>query len=389
MNKFGTFALNKQIIKALDYAKIINPTPIQNKIIPLIIRKSDVLGVAQTGTGKTAAYILPLLHNITKHSTEYKKKSCKSIVIVPTRELAIQVFENLRIFSKFLSLRTCLIVGGVKPGPQLKSLLKGVDVLVGTPGRIMDHMNTKGLIISRTNTIILDEADQLMDLGFLPVIKKITNNLPKKRQTILITATMFANVKDLALKFLHDHEEINLSPKALPVSKIRQKTIRVTNSDKLVNLKSIIDREKIFHAIIFTRTKKRADNLAKNLCKSKFKATAIHGDKRQSQRIRILNDFKNSKLNFLIATDVAARGLDIHDIMFVINYDLPTQPEIYVHRIGRTARAGKEGIAISLFDNSELKKLRSIERLIGKKFEIEKTDLKNDIFDKENPKKPF
>ena len=389
MNKFDTFALNKQIIKALDYAKIINPTPIQNKIIPLIIRKSDVLGVAQTGTGKTAAYLLPLLHNITKHSTEYKKKSCKSIVIVPTRELAIQVYENLRMFSKFLSLRTCLIVGGVKPGPQLKSLLKGVDVLVGTPGRIMDHMNTKGLIIKHANTIILDEADQLMDLGFLPVIKKIAYNLPKKRQTILITATMLANVKDLALKFLHDYEEINLSPKALPVSKIRQKTIRVTNSDKLVNLKSIIDREKIFHAIIFTRTKKRADNLAKNLCKSKFKAMAIHGDKRQSQRIRILNDFKNSKLNFLIATDVAARGLDINDIIFVINYDLPTQPEIYVHRIGRTARAGKEGIAISLFDNSELKKLRSIEKLIGKKFEVEKTDLKNEIFNKENPKKPF
>ena len=389
MNKFGTFTLNKQIIKALDYAKIIKPTPIQNKIIPLIIRKSDVLGVAQTGTGKTAAYLLPLLHNITKHSTEYKEKSCKSIVIVPTRELAIQVYENLRIFSKFLSLRTCLIVGGVKPGPQLKSVLKGVDVLVGTPGRIMDHINTKGLIINHTNTIILDEADQLMDLGFLPVIKKIAHNLPKKRQTILITATMLANVKDLALKFLHDYEEINLSPKALPVSKIRQKTIIVTNSDKLVNLKSIIDKENIFHAIIFTRTKKRADNLAKNLCKSKFKAMAIHGDKRQSQRIRILNDFKNSKLNFLIATDVAARGLDIHDIMFVINYDLPTQPEIYVHRIGRTARAGKEGIAISLFDNSELKKLRSIEKLIGKKFEVEKTDLKNKIFNKENPKKPF
>ena len=173
------------------------------------------------------------------------------------------------------------------------------------------------------------------------------------------------------------------------VLKIRQKTIRVTNSDKLVNLKSIIVREKIFHAIIFTRTKKRADNLAKNLCKNKFKAMAIHGDKRQSQRIRILNDFKNSKLNFLIATDVAARGLDIHDIMFVINYDLPSQPEIYVHRIGRTARAGKEGIAISFFDNSELKKLRSIEKLIGKKFEVEKTDLKNETFNKEKPKKPF
>ena len=194
----------------MDYAKIINPTPIQNKIIPLIIRKFDVLGVAQTGTGKTAAYLLPLLHNITKHSTEYKKKSCKSIVIVPTRELAIQVYENLRMFSKFLSLRTCLIVGGVKPGPQLKSLLKGVDVLVGTPGRIMDHMNTKGLIISHTNTIILDEADQLMDLGFLPVVKKIANNLPKKRQTILITATMLANVKDLALTFLHDYEDNHL-----------------------------------------------------------------------------------------------------------------------------------------------------------------------------------
>ena len=393
MNKFETFALNKQIIKALDFAKIINPTPIQNKIIPLIINKSDVLGVAQTGTGKTAAYLLPILHNITKHNTEYKKKSCKSLVIVPTRELAIQVYDNLKIFSKFLSLRTSLIVGGVKPGPQLKSLLKGVDVLVGTPGRIMDHINTQGLIINYTNTIILDEADQLMDLGFLPVIKKIAHNLPKKRQTILITATMLSNVKDLALKFLHDYKEVNLSPKALPVSKIKQKIIRVTNSDKIANLKSIIDKEKIFQAIVFTRTKKRADNLAKNLNKNKYKAMAIHGDKRQSQRVRILNDFKNSKLNFLIATDVAARGIDIQNIMFIINYDLPTQPEIYVHRIGRTARAGKEGVAISLFDNSELKKLRSIEKLIGKKFEVDKTSLKKNLqkenFFEEKPTEPF
>ncbi|OUU63722.1 MAG: hypothetical protein CBC22_00285, partial [Alphaproteobacteria bacterium TMED62] len=374
MNKFDTFALNKQIIKALDCAKIIKPTPIQNKIIPLIIKKSDVLGVAQTGTGKTAAYLLPVLHNITKYSTVYKKKSCKSIVIVPTRELAIQVFDNLRKFSKFLSLRTCLIVGGVKPGPQLKSLLKGVDVLIGTPGRIMDHVNTRGLILNHTDTIILDEADQLMDLGFLPVIKKLSHNLPKKRQTILITATMLTNIKDLAIKFLNNYKEINLSPKALPISKIKQKVVKVTNSDKLVNLKSIIDKENIFQAIIFTRTKKRADNLAKSLNKNKFKAMSIHGDKRQSQRIRILNDFKNSKLNFLIATDVAARGLDIDNIMFVINYDLPTQPEIYVHRIGRTARAGKEGIAISLFDINEFKKLRSIEKLIEKKFKVEIID---------------
>jgi ATP-dependent RNA helicase RhlE len=179
----------------------------------------------------------------------------------------------------------------------------------------------------------------------------------------------------------------------MPVSKIKQKIIRITNSDKLVNLKSIIDNEKIFHAIIFTRTKKRADNLAKNLNKNKYKAMAIHGDKRQSQRVRILNDFKNSKLNFLIATDVAARGIDIHNIMFVINYDLPTQPEIYVHRIGRTARAGKEGVSISLFDNSELKKLRSIERLIGKKFEIDKTELKKNLqketFIEKKSSKPF
>ena len=204
---------------------------------------------------------------------------------------------------------------------------------------------------------------------------------------------MLANVKDLALKFLHDYKEVNLSPKALPVSKIRQKSIRITNSDKLINLKSIIDKEKIYHAIIFTRTKKRADNLAKNLNKNKYKAMSIHGDKRQSQRIRILNDFKNSKLNFLIATDVAARGIDIHNIMFVINYDLPTQPEIYVHRIGRTARAGKEGVAISLFDNSELKKLRSIEKLIGTKIKVDKIDLKKNLqketFIDEKPRKPF
>ena len=374
MNKFSNFALNKQILKALDYAKFLEPTIIQNKIIPLVSKKLDVLGVAQTGTGKTAAYVLPILQNITIDQSRYEKKSCKTIIIVPTRELAMQVYDNIRLFSKFLSIRTSLIVGGVKPKPQLKSIMKGVDILVGTPGRIMDHLKTGGLLLSFTNTIILDEADQLMDLGFMPDIKKIHSLLPKKRQTIFMTATMLDSVKKIAQKFLHNYKEVNLSPKATPIEKIVQKVILIEQSSKLEKLKSIIDIEKIYQAIIFTRTKKRADNLAKSLTKNKYSAVSFHGDKRQTQRIKILKNFKKNELSFLIATDVAARGIDINDIMFIINYDLPTQPEIYVHRIGRTARAGKEGIAISFCDETEKNRLRQIEKLVGYKLMVEVVD---------------
>ena len=374
MNKFSNFALNKQILKALDHAKFLEPTIIQNKIIPLVSKKLDVLGVAQTGTGKTAAYVLPILQNITIDQSRYEKKSCKTIIIVPTRELAMQVYDNIRLFSKFLSIRTSLIVGGVKPKPQLKSIMKGVDILVGTPGRIMDHLKTGGLLLSFTNTIILDEADQLMDLGFMPDIKKIHSLLPKKRQTIFMTATMLDSVKKIAQKFLHNYKEVNLSPKATPIEKIVQKVILIEQSSKLEKLKSIIDIEKIYQAIIFTRTKKRADNLAKALTKNKYSAVSFHGDKRQTQRIKILKNFKKNELSFLIATDVAARGIDINDIMFIINYDLPTQPEIYVHRIGRTARAGKEGIAISFCDETEKNRLRQIEKLVGYKLMVEVVD---------------
>ncbi len=381
MNTFEKFALNKQIIKALDFAKFSEPTPIQNKLIPLVNQKLDILGVAQTGTGKTAAYLLPILHNITIDKSKYEKKACKNIIIAPTRELAMQIYNNLGIFSKYLSIRTCLIVGGVKPNPQLKSIFKGVDVLVGTPGRIMDHLKSGGLILNYTNTIVLDEADQLMDLGFIPDIKKMYANLPKKRQTIFITATILKSIKEIALKFLKNHREINLSPKAEPIAKILQKMILVEQSSKLDKLKLIINEKKIPQAIIFTRTKKRADNLAKALNKNKFSAMSFHGDKRQSQRTRILNNFKKNNINFLIATDVAARGIDIEDIMFIINYDLPTQPEIYVHRVGRTARAGKEGTAISFCDVTEIKKLGEIEKLIGYKFNLKKhnNNLHNDI----------
>ena len=374
MNKFSNFALNKQILKALDHAKFLEPTIIQNKIIPLVSKKLDVLGVAQTGTGKTAAYVLPILQNITIDQSRYEKKSCKTIIIVPTRELAMQVYANIRLFSKFLSIRTSLIVGGVKPKPQLKSIIKGVDILVGTPGRIMDHLKTGGLLLSFTNTIILDEADQLMDLGFMPDIKKIHSLLPKKKQTIFMTATMLDPVKKIAQKFLHNYKEINLSPKATPIEKIVQKVILIEQSSKLEKLKSIIDIEEIYQAIIFTRTKKRADNLAKALTKNKYSAVSFHGDKRQSQRTKIFKNFKKNELSFLIATDVAARGIDINDIMFIINYDLPTQPEIYVHRIGRTARAGKEGIAISFCDETEKNRLRQIEKLIGYKLMVEVVD---------------
>tara|TARA_E500000178_G_scaffold71877_1_gene69665 strand:- start:1603 stop:2826 length:1224 start_codon:yes stop_codon:yes gene_type:complete len=370
MNKFDKFALNRQIIKALNHAKFHEPTNIQTKVIPLIAKKIDVLGVAQTGTGKTAAYVIPILQNLTQDNSKYKEKSCKTIVIVPTRELAMQVYDTVKIFCKFLSIRTSLVVGGVKPKPQLKSIYKGVDILVGTPGRVMDHIRSGGLILKSTKTIILDEADQLMDLGFIPDIKKMYKMLPEAKQTIFITATMLKPVKEIALQFLNNYTEVNLSPKVQPIEKIKQKMLFLNKESKLEKLKYIIEREQIYQAIIFTRTKKRADNLAKSLNKNNFNSMSFHGDKRQAQRTRILNSFKIKKLNFLIATDVAARGIDIDNVMFIINYDLPTKPEIYVHRIGRTARAGKEGTAISLYDESEIKWLKQIEKLIGFSFNL-------------------
>ncbi len=390
MHNFDKLCLNKQINRALVFANFSKPTIIQHKIIPHVLNRNDVLGVAQTGTGKTAAYILPIIHNITLDTSRYQKKSCKTIIIAPTRELATQVFENAKLFSKYLSIRLTLIVGGVKPKPQLKSLEKGVDIIVGTPGRIMDHIRSGGLTLSSTKTIVLDEADQMLDLGFMPDIKKIHKSLPKQRQTIFMTATMLDQVKNIALNFLNNHKEVNLSPKATPIEKIKQKVILVKQSDKLSKLKAIIEEHKIFQSIIFTRTKKRADNLAKALCKNDINSASFHGDKRQSQRNRILNSFKVGKLNFLIATDIAARGIDIKDIMFIINYDLPMQPEIYVHRVGRSARAGKEGTAISFCDSTEKNRLKDIEKLIGYKLksEVEKSlDLKKSNDDNSTVKK--
>jgi ATP-dependent RNA helicase RhlE len=390
LKNFETLKLNKQIVKSILNERFKEPTPIQEAIIPPILNFLDVIGIAQTGTGKTAAYMLPLIHNITKDKSSYEKRCCKSLVLLPTRELATQVYENAKKFSKFLSIRVSLIVGGMKPAPQLKSVEKGVDIIIATPGRLLDHVNTKGINLVNTSSIVLDEADQMLDLGFFPAIKRVYKNLPKKKQSVFISATMLKPVRALANEFLINPEEINLSPRATPIKKIRQRLIFVNREDKLEKLADVIEKEKIYQAIIFTKTKIGADKLALALKKTKIKASALHGDKRQGQRNKILKDFKKGELNFLVATDVAARGIDIEDISFVINYDMPMQAEIYVHRVGRTARAGKSGVAISFCDRSEIRKLKEIENLIGYTFEaegIEFSETKKDRF-KKNDKRP-
>ena len=387
MKNFETLKLNKQIVKAILQEEFTEPTPIQEAIIPPILSFSDVIGIAQTGTGKTAAYMLPILHNITINKSSYEKRCCKSLVLLPTRELATQVYENARKFSKFLSIRVSLIVGGMKPSPQLRSVEKGVDIIVATPGRLLDHINTKGVKLESTTAIVLDEADQMLDLGFFPAIKKVYRSLPKKKQSVFISATMLKPVRALANEFLNNPEEINLSPRATPIKKIRQKLIFVNKDSKLDKLATVIEEEKIYQAIIFTKTKIGADRLAIALKKNKIKASSLHGDKRQGQRNKILKDFKQGDLNFLVATDIAARGIDIKDISFVINYDMPTQAEIYVHRVGRTARAGKSGVAISFCDRSEVRKLKEIEKLIGYNFDTEGkefSDLKKERPNKNN-----
>jgi len=390
LKNFETLNLNKQIVKSILNERFKEPTPIQEAIIPPILNFLDVIGIAQTGTGKTAAYMLPLIHNITKNKSSYEKRCCKSLVLLPTRELATQVYENAKKFSKFLSIRVSLIVGGMKPAPQLKSVEKGVDIIIATPGRLLDHLNTKGIDLVNTTSIVLDEADQMLDLGFFPAIKKVYKNLPKKKQSVFISATMLKPVRSLANEFLINPEEINLSPRATPIKKIRQKIIFVNREAKLEKLADVIEKEKINLAIIFTKTKIGADKLALSLKKTKIKVSALHGDKRQGQRNKILKDFKKGALNFLVATDVAARGIDIEDISFVINYDMPMQAEIYVHRVGRTARAGKSGVAISFCDRSEIRKLKEIESLIGYPLEVEGkefSEIKKDKF-KKNDKRP-
>ena len=361
---FNDLGLSGPILRAIAFENYNKPTPIQIAVIPKFLNNDDIIGIAQTGTGKTAAFVLPILQRLIKKNTKNIEKTFPVLILVPTRELAMQIVDKIRIYGKIIRPKTVLVVGGAKPGPQIKSLKSGADIVVATPGRLLDHVKSKVAILSETNTIILDEADQMLDLGFMPSIKSIISNLPKDKQSILLSATMPKSVRSLADNFLNNPVEINVAPAATPIELIDQRVFLVKREAKIKFITDIFNNHNIYKSIIFVRTKIGANKLTVKLNKLGIKVDAIHGDKSQSQRNRTLKNFRTGKLNILIATDIAARGIDIEDISHIINYDMPNESEIYVHRIGRTARAGKHGMAISLCDISEKKKLRSIENLI-------------------------
>ena len=344
--------------------RYVTPTPIQGQTIPLVLAARDVVGIAQTGTGKTAAFALPILNHLAANRTHLQPKTCRVLVLSPTRELSGQILDSFRAYGRHLRLQTALAIGGVSMGAQVRALLKGVDVLVATPGRLLDLVQSNALRLNQVETFVLDEADRMLDMGFIHDIRKIITKLPAKRQTLLFSATMPADIAELARQMLKDPAKVAVTPAATTVERIAQRIIHIDRGGKPSLLANLLRTEPVERALVFTRTKHGADKVVRGLNKDGIAAEAIHGNKSQNQRERVLANFRNGRVRILVATDIAARGIDVEGISHVINFDLPNIPESYVHRIGRTARAGADGTAISLCSRDELPYLRDIERLI-------------------------
>jgi ATP-dependent RNA helicase RhlE len=339
------------------------PTPIQARAIPSILAGHDLLGVAQTGTGKTAAFALPILQRLFDDRRRPSRGACRVLVLSPTRELSQQIAESFRAYGAGLGVTVAVLVGGVKYGPQTRALAGGVDVLVATPGRLIDHLGQRTARLDETEVFVLDEADQMLDLGFLEPIRKIIRRLPDKRQTLFFSATMPAAIAKLAAEILKSPREVRVTPAATTVERVSQSVLHVEADRKGELLVELLAPRKVSRAIVFTRTKRGADRVARRLVSAGVEAAAIHGDKSQAQRERALAAFKSGHVRTLVATDIAARGIDVEAVSHVINYELPHVPEVYVHRIGRTARAGAEGVAVTLCDAAERGLLKDIEAL--------------------------
>lgn len=379
MNQFSELGLAAPILEALNRAGYHKPTPIQVRSIPPVIAGRDILGIAQTGTGKTAAFALPILHRL---GAERRTPPCKGahvLVLSPTRELASQICASFKSYAGRSRLRITTVFGGVKVGPQVKALARGVDVLVATPGRLLDHLSSGTIKLDELEMLVLDEADQMLDLGFVQPIRKIVSHLPRDRQTVFFSATMPAPIAKLAKEFLRDPVRVSVAPAATTAERISQQVVHLDAACKRAAVAELIRKRGMHRTLVFTRTKRGADRVAKYLQNSGIRVDSIHGDKRQGQRERALEAFRTSKLQVLVATDVAARGIDIADVSHVINFELPEVPEAYVHRIGRTARAGASGSAISLCDRAEIKYLRGIEKLIRQTIPAEKWSRTDDL----------
>jgi ATP-dependent RNA helicase RhlE len=364
LTNFHDFKLDDAINRALAEEKYLVPTPIQAQTIPMLMAGRDVIGIAQTGTGKTAAFALPILHQLAATPRPLVRKSCRVLVLSPTRELSGQILDSFRAYGRHLRLKSALAIGGVSMGGQVRSLLNGLDILVATPGRLLDLVQANALRLGDVAFFVLDEADRMLDMGFIHDIRKIVAKLPRERQTLMFSATMPRAIADLAASMLRDPVKVAVTPVASTADRVAQRIIRVDRAAKLATLVDVLRRETIDRALIFTRTKHGADKVVRSLVKAGIAAEAIHGNKSQNQRERVLAAFRKGEVRTLVATDIAARGIDVDGISHVVNFDLPNVPETYVHRIGRTARAGAEGVAISLCDNEEMAYLRDIEKLI-------------------------
>jgi superfamily II DNA/RNA helicase len=364
LTTFQDFRLNDAITRSLAEEKYLVPTPIQTQTIPTVMSGRDVIGIAQTGTGKTAAFALPILHHLAANPRAPERKSCRVLVLSPTRELSGQILDSFRTYGRHLHIRAALVIGGVPMGGQVRALLNGVDVLVATPGRLLDLVKSNALRLSEVECLVLDEADRMLDMGFIHDIRKIVAKLPAKRQTLMFSATMPRAITELAAQMLRDPLRVAVGPEAATVERVAQRIIHVDRGAKPAILIDVLQCEAVDRALIFTRTKHGADKVVRGLVRAGIAAEAIHGNKSQGQRERVLAAFRKGEVRTLVATDIAARGIDVDGISHVVNFDLPNVPETYVHRIGRTARAGAEGIAISLCDAEEVALLRDIEKLI-------------------------
>jgi ATP-dependent RNA helicase RhlE len=364
LTSFHDFGLAEPIARALAEEKYVTPTPIQAQTVPIALTGRDVVGIAQTGTGKTAAFALPILHQLFTNRRAPERKTCRVLVLSPTRELSGQILDSFRAYGRHVRISSALAIGGVSMGKQVRDLMNGVDILVATPGRLLDLVRSNALRLNKVEFLVLDEADRMLDMGFIHDIRQIVAKLPTERQTLFFSATMPQAIAQLASQMLRDPAKVSVTPAASTVERVAQRVIHVDRAAKPSTLANILRSEPVDRALVFTRTKHGADKVVRSLLKSGIAAEAIHGNKSQNQRERVLAAFRDGKVRILIATDIAARGIDVDGVSHVVNYDLPDVPESYVHRIGRTARAGADGIAIAFCDSEEVPLLRAIEKLI-------------------------
>ncbi len=369
-NSFSEFGLAEPIERALTARNHVIPTPIQARAIPELLAGRDILGIAQTGTGKTAAFALPILHQLSRKRGNSGPRSPRALILAPTRELAIQIGDEFRAYGKHLHLRQTVIIGGVGQKPQVDALSRGVDILIATPGRLLDLMGQRRLGLEAVEFFVLDEADRMLDMGFVRDVRKIVSALPKTRQTLLFSATMPGEVARLSGEILSDPLRVEVTPQATPIERLEQGVYHVGATAKGALLASMLNDPALSRVLVFARTKHRANRVAKQLGSCGVAVEAIHGNKSQGARQRALNRFRDGDARVLVATDIAARGIDVDGVTHVINYELPNEPESYIHRIGRTARAGAGGVALSFCDPAERDYLRGIELLIRRRLTV-------------------